>query len=224
MNSLLSILILSVILTLTSSFSLHSSTAHHQQLNVQSRESFSSSLQANDHGHEYDLDSQKNTINRKRALQQITSTLLLWTSGMNMNMNIAHAKVSVKPKEAYQGLIDARAELSNIQTKYLSKKGSELDLDSLRDYIADPSLNINRYEENATALLTSKQLDAESKKEIGTIRRYGPGADVIIMYGGFKAELEEEDDVVNYGNLGKSVKRTMDALDEIITICKSNGF
>ena len=57
---------------------------------------------------------------------------------------------------------------------------------------------------------------------IGTIRRYGVGADVIIMFGGLKAELEEEE--INYGTVSKSLKRTIDSLDEVIAICKSNGF
>lgn len=92
----------------------------------------------------------------------------------------------------------------------------------MKDYLSDPSLNINNYEENAGVLLASKQLDAESKKEIGTIRRYGVGADVIIMFGSVKAELEEEE--ANFGALSKSLKRTMDSLDEVIAICKSNGF
>ena len=35
----------------------------------------------------------------------------------------------------------------------------------------------------------NKQLDAESKIAIGTVRRYGAGADVIIMYGGLKGEI-----------------------------------
>lgn len=92
----------------------------------------------------------------------------------------------------------------------------------MKDYLSNPSLNINNYEENAGVLLQSKKLDAESKKEIGTIRRYGVGADVIIMFGSVKAELEEED--ANVGSLSKSLKRTMDSLDEVIAICKSNGF
>ena len=92
----------------------------------------------------------------------------------------------------------------------------------MKDYLSNPSLNINNYEENAGVLLQSKKLDAESKKEIGTIRRYGVGADVIIMYGSVKAELEEEE--ANFGALNKSLKRTMDSLDEVIAICKSNGF
>ena len=55
---------------------------------------------------------------------------------------------------------------------------------------------MNNYESNAQALLESKRLDAESKKDIGTIRRYGVGADVIIMYGGLKNEIDEENESI----------------------------
>ena len=50
---------------------------------------------------------------------------------------------------------------------------------------------MNNYELYSTALLESKLLDAESKRSIGTIRTYGVGADVVIMYGGLKNELME---------------------------------
>jgi len=93
----------------------------------------------------------------------------------------------------------------------------------MREYLADTALNINRYEENANAILTSKALDAESKKEIGTIRRYGVGADVIIMYGGLKAEIDEENEAPDFNTVRSAIKRTMDSLDEIILICRSNG-
>ena len=85
---------------------------------------------------------------------------------------------------------------------------------------------MNNYEANAQALLESKRLDAESKKDIGTIRRYGVGADVIIMYGGLKNEInnEENDMPTSAGEVGKYIRRTSDSLDEIIAICKSNGF
>lgn len=42
------------------------------------------------------------------------------------------------------------------------------------------------------------------------------------MYGGVKAELEEEE--TNFSTLSKSLQRAMDSLDEVIAICKSNGF
>ena len=50
----------------------------------------------------------------------------------------------------------------------------------MQEYFADDSLNMNKYEENTNALLASKQLGRESKVAIGTIRRYGVRADVII--------------------------------------------
>ena len=78
---------------------------------------------------------------------------------------------------------------------------------------------MNNYELNAQALLESKRLDAESKKDIGTIRRYGVGADVIIMYGGIKNELDEENESPNYSEIAKYLRRTGDALDEVIAIC-----
>ena len=85
---------------------------------------------------------------------------------------------------------------------------------------------MNNYEANAQALLESKRLDAESKKDIGTIRRYGVGADVIIMYGGLKNEInnKENDMPTSAGEVGTFIRRTSDSLDEVIAICKSNGF
>jgi hypothetical protein len=146
---------------------------------------------------------------------------------------------TLKPETAFQSLVQAREELTFASQKYKN------DTNGMRDYFSNPSLNMNKYEENANALLSSKQLDAESKVAIGTIRRYGVGADVIIMYGSVKAELEgrgnEEDDdmgggeedstssmdeekFVNVAAVRKSLKSTMDSLDEVIAICKSNGF
>jgi len=152
-------------------------------------------------------------INRQKALKYIVSPII-WAQASQ----IAQAKISIKPDAAFQSLIAARQELNTVSTQYLSKQ----DYEGMKDYLSDPSLNINNYEENAGVLLASKQLDAESKKEIGTIRRYGVGADVIIMFGSVKSELEEEE--ANFGSLSKSLKRTMDSLDEVIAICKSNGF
>jgi hypothetical protein len=54
------------------------------------------------------------------------------------------------------------------------------------------------------------------------IRRYGVGADVIVMYGGLKMEVDEERP--NFSEIQKYLKRTVDSLDEVIAICMSNGF
>jgi hypothetical protein len=156
-------------------------------------------------------------IGRKSALKRIALLApipIIWSQGMAT----AEAKVSIRPDAAFKSLEKAREELDTVSKTYLATK----DYDGMKEYLSDVSLNINKYEENANALLASKELDAESKKEIGTIRRYGVGADVIIMYGGLKAELEEED--VNFINVGKSLKNAMNSLDEVIAICRSNGF
>ena len=115
--------------------------------------------------------------------------------------------------------VKAREELK-VAGEYITKK----DTDGLRSYITNDATNMNNYELNAQALLESKRLDAESKKDIGTIRRYGVGADVIIMYGGLKNELDEENESPNYSEIAKYLRRTGDALDEVIAIVKSNGF
>lgn len=134
----------------------------------------------------------------------------------------AHAKSSIKPDQAFSNLVKAREELSVAYNTYILKK----DYEGLRKYVNEDAINMNNYEENANVLLASKQLDAESKIAIGTVRRYGAGADVIIMYGGLKGEISEdvEEEDINYGAVSKAIRRTMDSLDEVISICRSNGF
>ena len=44
------------------------------------------------------------------------------------------------------------------------------------------------------------------------------------MYGGVKNELGEENESPNYSEIAKYLRRTGDALDEVIAICKANGF
>ena len=159
-------------------------------------------------------------MDRHEALNKILSIPLLTLAFVTGDAPKAEAKISVKPAVAFENLVKARAELVSASDKYLSKK----DYDGMRDFFSDDTLNINNYEEYANVLLTSKQLDAESKKEIGTIRRYGVGADVIIMYGGLKGEIDEENESPNYSLVSKSLQRTKDSLDEVISICRSNGF
>jgi hypothetical protein len=92
----------------------------------------------------------------------------------------------------------------------------------MKSYLDDSATNMNQYEENAQVLLESKRLDVESKREIGTIRRYGVGADVIIMYGGLKSELNE--DTPDPGQVKLYWTRAVDSLDEVLSICRNNGF
>mmetsp|Transcript_9374 Transcript_9374/g.14148 ORF Transcript_9374/g.14148 Transcript_9374/m.14148 type:complete len:209 (-) Transcript_9374:62-688(-) len=153
-------------------------------------------------------------VNRRTLFHSIAWVPIIWSQ----DIAFAHAKVTIRPDAAFKSLVNAREELQTSK-EFLAKN----DLEGLREFLSDASLNINRYEENAGALLASKQLDAESKKAIGTIRTYGAGADVIICLGGLKAELEDEDGV-NSNSVGKSLRRAMDSLDEVISICRSNGF
>ena len=155
-------------------------------------------------------------VNRRAAfINTIAWVPIIWSQGIDF----AEAKVSIKPDTAFKNLVKAREELQQSR-EFLAKNDSE----GLRDFLSDNSLNINNYGENAGALLASKQLDAESKRAIGTIRTYGAGADVVIMFGGLKADLEDEEASTNFSALNKSLKRAIDSLDEVISICRSNGF
>ena len=155
------------------------------------------------------------SFDRRYLVQKLTWTSILWSQTIEK----ASAKVIIKPDAAFRSLVKSREELEYASKNFLINK----DYDGMRDYLSDSSLSMNNYEDNATALLTSKQLDAESKVAIGTIRRYGVGADVIISYGGLRAELDTNESP-NYGSVSKSLQRTMYSLDEVIAICRSNGF
>jgi hypothetical protein len=124
----------------------------------------------------------------------------------------------IQPDTAFANLVKAREELFTAYKTFIPSRDSE----GLRAYLTDEAPNMNNYAMNAQALLESKRLDAESKKEIGTIRRYGVGADVIIMYGGLKTEVDEERP--NFSEIQKYLKMTVNSLDEVIAICMSNGF
>jgi hypothetical protein len=60
----------------------------------------------------------------------------------------------IKPQDAFDGLLKARQELEQAQTMFLPKK----DYDGLRDYLAQAE-NINNFEPNTLAILSSKQLE-----------------------------------------------------------------
>ncbi|KAL7524250.1 hypothetical protein ACHAXR_000490 [Thalassiosira sp. AJA248-18] len=153
---------------------------------------------------------------RRRALLLGTIALpSFWASHAGPSL-----AAKLRPDDAYASLVNARKELQVAREKYLPKK----DWEGLRDYLSEEAVNMNNYEVSAGALLESKRLDAESKKDIGTIRRYGVGADVIIMYGGLKGEVDEENESPNYASVEKYIRRTAESLDEVLAICRSNGF
>eukprot|EP00579_Thalassiosira_antarctica_P018487 CAMPEP_0201946232 /NCGR_PEP_ID=MMETSP0903-20130614/54315_1 /ASSEMBLY_ACC=CAM_ASM_000552 /TAXON_ID=420261 /ORGANISM="Thalassiosira antarctica, Strain CCMP982" /LENGTH=287 /DNA_ID=CAMNT_0048489327 /DNA_START=182 /DNA_END=1045 /DNA_ORIENTATION=- len=126
----------------------------------------------------------------------------------------------LRPDDAYASLVKARQELQIANDTFLQKK----DWEGLRTYLTDEAVNMNNYDVSAQALLESKRLDAESKKDIGTIRRYGVGADVIIMYGGLKNEVDEGNESVSYAEVGKFLRGASQSLEEVLAICRSNGF
>jgi len=170
-------------------------------------------------------ESDVNVVNRRDALIKGTTAMagaLLLSSSPPMSPPAFAKAPKIKPEAAFANLVKARDELTVAYNDYLLKK----DYDGLRQYLNDEAVNINNYEENAGVLLASKSLDAESKIAIGTIRRYGAGADVIISFGGVKGEISEDIDVddINFSAVGKGIKRTMNSLDEVIAICRSNGF
>jgi hypothetical protein len=44
------------------------------------------------------------------------------------------------------------------------------------------------------------------------------------MYGGLIAEIDETNEEPNYATVQKYMTRTMDSLNEVITICRNGGF
>ena len=155
---------------------------------------------------------------RRRLVQRATPAALI--KYLLLPTTAAFAE-TITPDKAYANLVAARDELIEAAQKYLAKA----DWDGLIEYLQDPDRQINQYETNANVLLTSKRLDIESKKAIGTIRRYGVGADVLIMYGGLRAELESPmGDMPNMSAVQSYMVKTLDSLEEVIVICRSNGF
>lgn len=134
----------------------------------------------------------------------------------------AAKKTTNDPKEAFANLIRAREELVNAKKMLASRKPGDDDFaDKFKEFIND-AVNINNFEGNALALLSSKAISDETKKEIGTIRRYGVGADVQIMYGGVIAELDASE-YPDMGEISKYIQRTLDSLQEVIILCEGDG-
>lgn len=168
---------------------------------------------------------------RRQVLQSLILVPLLWDNTASVEQQkYAHAKVgsssssnnNISPDEAFDNLIQAREELITAAKEFLPNRK----LDEMRDYLLnddnEQQRQINKYEANAQVLLESKKLDVEAKKAIGTIRRYGVGADVMIMYGGLKSELEQDNP--NFAEVSKYLVKTLDSLEEVIVICRGSGF
>ena len=77
---------------------------------------------------------------------------------------------------------------------------------------------VSTFEDNALVLVQSKALGLDDVKQIGTIKRYGVGADVIIMLGGLEKAVGDK----NAANAKSFLDKAKASLDEIVTICKAN--
>ena len=79
---------------------------------------------------------------------------------------------------------------------------------------------VSTFENSALVLVQSKALkNPEDIKAIGTIKRYGVGADAIIMLGGLGEAASKKDS----GGAASFLQKAKASLDEIIIIGKSNG-
>jgi len=78
---------------------------------------------------------------------------------------------------------------------------------------------IGDFERDATIIIQAPVLAAEDKKAIGTIRRYGVAADVIIMSGGLREALD------NFDGRGAAsyLRKTKGSLDEVLAIARDGG-
>ena len=96
------------------------------------------------------------------------------------------------------------------------------ELVSAGDFVALRSLlsaaPVSAFEDNALVLVQSKALGLDDIKQIGTIKRYGAGADVIIMLGGLEKAVGDK----NAANTKSFLDKAKASLDEIVTICKAN--
>eukprot|EP00586_Coscinodiscus_wailesii_P018523 CAMPEP_0172502472 /NCGR_PEP_ID=MMETSP1066-20121228/160317_1 /TAXON_ID=671091 /ORGANISM="Coscinodiscus wailesii, Strain CCMP2513" /LENGTH=247 /DNA_ID=CAMNT_0013277733 /DNA_START=31 /DNA_END=774 /DNA_ORIENTATION=+ len=127
--------------------------------------------------------------------------------------------VKIGPSAAFDKLQRAKEQLIGAR-RVLGKDG----VDAMRDYLA-MNAEVNELGNCMLSILGSKLLSDEDKKAIGTIRTYGIAADVMIMYGGLLAEIDEmNEDSYNVGEINKYLARAMDSLDEVIAICKNSGF
>ncbi|EGB03032.1 hypothetical protein AURANDRAFT_68360 [Aureococcus anophagefferens] len=113
-------------------------------------------------------------------------------------------------KQAIAGIKAGRKALDGIDA--LLAKG---DFDGAAAALAP----IDAFEDQATIIIQAPVLAAEDKKAIGTIRRYGVAADVIIMAGGLKEALRDEDARGAKSYLAKC----KGSLDEVISIAKGGG-
>ena len=127
------------------------------------------------------------------------------TPGFNKNLSPADGK------QAAVQILEARRALDSAD-----KLVSAGDFAALQGLLA--AAPVSTFEDNALVLVQSKALGLDDIKQIGTIKRYGVGADVIIMLGGLSAAAGNAD----AGNAKSCLAKAKASLDEILVICKGN--
>jgi len=76
---------------------------------------------------------------------------------------------------------------------------------------------VTDFETDCTVLVQSSVLTAPDKKDIGTIRRYGVGADVLIMLGGLSEALDNGKQQAAQEYLAKAIA----SIDDVLAIART---
>ena len=121
------------------------------------------------------------------------------------------------------------SELTDAQKAFAELKEARMALDAVDKPLAGGDLEkaaaalqappLVAFEDNATIIVQAPVLTAEDKKAIGTIRRYGVAADVIIMTGGLSEALDNGDVRQAKSFLAKA----KGSLDEVIGVARGGG-
>ena len=120
------------------------------------------------------------------------------------------AKDAESGKAAFSELVSARKTLDSLAVSL-----GNGDRATVAKALSDAPLST--LESNLLTLVQSPVLGMDEKKQIGTIKRYGVGADVLIMAGGLNSAIANNGDAQGY------LTKTSDALSEVILICKGAG-
>ena len=150
-------------------------------------------------------------VSRRRALLRVASA----------SAALPALATSAAPAKKYS-VRDAQEAIGAI-------KAARRDLDALDALVAAGAYEdaaaalaappISTFEAAATAIVSAPVLPAEEKRAIGTIRRYGCAADVIIMTGGLREALENADRRGAASYLAKA----KGSLDEVIATARDGG-
>ena len=115
-------------------------------------------------------------------------------------------------KAAFASIVAARQALEPVKAQIANADYAGASKATAKAPLAD-------LESTLLVLVKSPVLGPEEKKSIGTIKRYGVGADVLIMMGGLDAALSSK----NAADADKMANKAAQALDEVVLIGKSSG-